>query len=566
MDDLARRPALTRSALLRADFLERWRPALGFVAGYLFLSALENVRYPSGLLGFNVFLPNLDLVALFGVYVWLGRKGRRLPRGFHALVVASFLLVRVFRIGDGISMRFLRREFHLHFDAVLLPDLVRLFATTGSLALLVLGGLLLVAGLALAGFLTHRALRHAERCLAEPKAARAYAGVVALFCVLSVLVREATRPDPIYTGAFASSGVARVAREGMILARLPRARRELSARIQATSARLQAKRNDLAKLRDVDVFLFFVESYGETVLRSPAKSARIKPTYAAIEAALGARGFGIVSSLIDAPVAGGGSWLAHATFSTGVTIDEQLSYDLITLADPPALSDFFEAAGHRTVLIQPGTTRPGAHGGFRHYQQKYFGPSFDYRGPEVGWGRFPDQYVLDWVQRREPRRDRPRFFEYVLVTSHVPWSAEVPVLEWARIGDGSIYHSVPIRRNPSRWTDLSSMAGAYTATIVYDLETIRAFLEEFVHDDALVIVLGDHQPNSAVVDDGSSFGVPIHVLSRKRELIEPFQRRGYSPGLWPRTPAPYAKMADFLEGFLLDFSEARAARALPVRG
>jgi hypothetical protein len=307
------------------------------------------------------------------------------------------------------------------------------------------------------------------------------------------------------------------------------------------------------------VFLFLVESYGETVLTSPAKVARIKPTFHAFETGLAARGFGVVSSLLDAPVSGGGSWFAHATLSTGVKIDEQLSYDLLTLADPPSLSDFFHAAGYRTILVQPGTTRPGSGGsGYRHYDQKYYAPSFEYRGPKIGWGRFPDQFVVDYVHRREPRGAAPRFFEYVLVTSHVPWSEEVPVIEWSRVGDGSVYHSVPIVRNPSRWSDLERVAGAYTSTIAYDFDVLRGYLAEFVKDDALVILLGDHQPTAAVTGDSPSFGVPIHVLSRRRTLLEPFRKRGYADGMWPRQRPPYVPMQQFLPAFLEDFSEPRA--------
>jgi hypothetical protein len=550
--------------------LKRWfsqaRPTLGFILAYLFLSALENVRYPSGVLGFGVFLPSVDLVVLFGIYAWLGRKGRKLPRAIHAVVVALFLLIRAFRIGDGVTMRFFLRPFHFHLDAVLIPDLVRLLSATGSLSLAVVAAVLLVLGFGLAGFLVHRSLRHAERYLAAPQHARGYLIGVGLFAVISLFVREHTQPDPRYLGAFGASGVARLATEAVLVVRLPSMRREIKARIARTGQELEARPNDLKKLGGVDVFLFLIESYGETVLQSPTKAARIRPVYQAFEAALGSHGFRSVSSLLEAPVSGGGSWFAHATLSTGVKIDEQLSYDLLTLADPPALSDFFQAAGYRTVLVQPGMTRVGDGNSFRHYDQKYYAASFDYRGPKLGWGRFPDQFVIDYVHRREPRDGPPRFFEYVLVSSHIPWSAEVPVVDWARIGDGSVYSSVPVVHNPTRWSDIERMAGAYTSTDIYDFEVIRGYLAEFVRDDALVIVLGDHQPTAAVTGDSPSFGVPIHVLSRRRDLLEPFEKRGYRAGMWPRQNPPYTPMQQFLQAFLSDFSEPQGARPLPAKG
>ena len=48
--------------------------------------------------------------------------------------------------------------------------------------------------------------------------------------------------------------------------------------------------------------------------------------------------------------------------------------------------------------------------------------------------------------------------------------------------------------------------------------------------------------------------VPIHVWSREPELLEPFLRRGYTPGLVPRQRPPHAGLESFWPGFLEDFS------------
>ncbi|HEY3497380.1 MAG TPA: hypothetical protein VGK73_21940, partial [Polyangiaceae bacterium] len=408
-------PASGRSL---ATWVERARPVLLFLAASLFLSAVVNVRYPTGVPAFYFALPSIDLAVLFFVYTLFGRFRRSVPRAAHVALVATFLLVRLFRSADGVTTRFLRRQFHLHLDSVLVPELARLLHRTVSPAVVVIGAVLLPLALVAIGYGTHRALRYIEHYLARPAPARALG--VALLCsgALSFAVWERVRKDPLYVGAFAASGVARLGKEAGILLQLPKTRAELQARIAATRAALAAAPDDLQKLTGSDVYLFFVESYGETTYRDPAKAARALPLYQTIERDLGARGFAIASSVLESPTAGGGSWLAHATFAAGVKVTDQLGYDLLTAAQPPTLSDFFDRAGYHTVLVQPGTTRANPQGEFLHFDQRYYAAAFDYRGPDIGWGRYPDQYVIDFVHRREPPRGVPRFFEYVLVTSH----------------------------------------------------------------------------------------------------------------------------------------------------
>jgi hypothetical protein len=44
------------------------------------------------------------------------------------------------------------------------------------------------------------------------------------------------------------------------------------------------------------------------------------------------------------------------------------------------------------------------------------------------------------------------------------------------------------------------------------------------------------------------------VISRRADFVEPFTRRGFTPGMLPRQPLPHVGMERFLEEFLSDFS------------
>jgi hypothetical protein len=101
---------------------------------------------------------------------------------------------------------------------------------------------------------------------------------------------------------------------------------------------------------------------------------------------------------------------------------------------------------------------------------------------------------------------------------------------------------------------------AYTSAIKYDMRTMEGFLTNYVHDDTLVIFVGDHQPHQLVTGPNNlTWSVPIHIASRNPQLVEPFLRRGYIPGMVPTQPLPHVGMERFMEEFLSDFSTAPLA-------
>jgi hypothetical protein len=268
----------------------------------------------------------------------------------------------------------------------------------------------------------------------------------------------------------------------------------------------------------------------------------------------------MVSSLFDSPTYGGHSWLAHATLATGVRTANQLDYEVVCAKAPKAIARFFHDAGYRTVVAQPGTTRPWPKGEFFGFDQKYYLWNFDYKGPSYAWATMPDQYVLDFVRRRElsPARG-PLFIQYILVSSHAPWSDLPPLLDdWSSVQNGDIYNHVETTHYPIVWPSFANASEAYIASIKYDFEVLQRYLADYITDDSLVIILGDHQPVAEVNDHSPAHGVPVHVLSRDRRLLEPFIARGYTPGLRAHWRGVRPGLEQFLPNFLADLSTASA--------
>ncbi len=228
------------------------------------------------------------------------------------------------------------------------------------------------------------------------------------------------------------------------------------------------------------------------------------------------------------------------------------------MCSPPwaVLARFFRDAGYQTVLVQPGTTRAWPKGELYDFEKKYYLWNFDYAGPSYAWATMPDQYVLDFIRKREHvSYPRPLFIQYVLVSSHAPWSDLPPVIENRdAVTNGAIYKRANNRHFPIQWPYFENAQDAYIQSIIHDFEVLQQYITRWIKDDSLVILLGDHQPVSDVAGNSDSWGVPIRVLSRDKELLKPFEARGYVPGVRPPLEGAHAGLETFLGDFLADFS------------
>jgi hypothetical protein len=511
---------------------------------------VANVRYP-GEESRLWFLPCIDTVVLLGAFTLLARRGRKVPWPALVAVSAFFLFVRFFRIADGISGRAFGRKFDLYVNLTLLPELPRLLGTTLSVWQLGLLGFGVLAGMTLVGVVCYAALRVAAESLHAPDNQRLFLAASLGFVCFSLIPRDLRdglmRPPP------ASASGRLVAELRSIIHASGTYERERRA-VASARAELGRMPNDLARLGHADVLLFIVESYGETVLEDAAYVPTVRREFTTFERELGAAGYVLASNVLESPTFGGCSWFAHAALDTGIRVEDQHAFEALRTDHPFTLADELRAAGYRTVLAEPGTQRAAIN--YLHFDREYYASAFGYRGPQLGWGKLPDQLAIDFIHRRElVDRQVPRFIQYALVTSHAPWLAEATVLDdWSRVGDGSVFAALPIKRHATDWSSLDQASSAYLDAIVYDLEVLRRYLASELHNDTLVIIVGDHQPPGGVTRSSTGHGVPIHVLSRKSALVAPFLARGYASGMWPRESSKRPGMESFLFDFVRDFS------------
>ncbi len=496
-------------------------------------------------------MPCIDTVLLLGAFLLLARRGRTVPSAVLVALAVFFVAVRFFRIADGISLRAFDQRFDLFVNISLLCELPRLLRTTLAVWQLVLLLFAILAGMTLIGVVSYGALRGTARSLKDPRNQRVFAVAAAAYVAFSLVPddwRGNIRPP-------ASSAYERLFDEACSIVYASHAYERERSAVRAARERFANMPTNFSRLDGNDVLLFIIESYGEAVFEDATYASKTEREYDAFDRELGAQGYSIASSVLDSPTFGGHSWFAHAALDTGLRVDDQNDYEVLTAQRPVTIAELFRAAGYRTVLVRPATERPSIHD-YLHFDREYSAKDFGYRGPSLGWSPMPDQFVIDYIGRRElVERKAPHFIEYALVTSHVPWIAEPTVLgDWSRVGDGSVFATLPIKRHATGWTNLEQASDAYFDAVSYDLEVLRHYLASELHNDTLVIILGDHQPPGGVTRSSEGHGVPVHVLSRNAELVAPFRARGYASGMRPVEHAGRTGMESFLFGFVRDFS------------
>jgi phosphatidylglycerophosphate synthase len=306
----------------------------------------------------------------------------------------------------------------------------------------------------------------------------------------------------------------------------------------------------LTKLRGKDVLLVFVESYGKLSLEGNSFSPGIASVVNTGTRQLATAGFSARSGWVDTPNFGGGSWLSHSTLQSGTWVDSQGRYNELVDTKRFTLNEAFRRAGWRTVADLPANDRDWPTGpDFYHFDKVYDRRDVGYRGPKYAYASMPDQYVLLHLQRAElaqPHR-RPVFAEVALVSSHAPWTRIPRLIDWKRVGDGSIFN-----RLPADQAGLNDTTKGYAQSIKYTLRTLFSFVQHYGRKNLVLVVLGDEQP-SRIATGNPGHDVPISVIAHDPAVLHQISGWGWVNGLRPSDAAPVEHESAFRNHFLSAF-------------
>ena len=318
----------------------------------------------------------------------------------------------------------------------------------------------------------------------------------------------------------------------------------------------------LAGLAGRDVLLFFVESYGRSAIEDPRYRPTVGPALDSLDDAVTDVGAGIRSAWLTSPISGGQSWLAHATLLSGLWIDSQRRYDALLTSGRQTLVHAFADAGWRTVAVMPAISQAWPQGTFYGYDRIYAAADLGYAGDPFNWVTMPDQYTLSALERFElAAEDRaPVMAEVALISSHAPWTPIAELVPWDEVGDGSVFNRWANEGDPPAvvWQDFDRVRAQYVLAVEYAIRNLASYLQNYLNDDTVVIVLGDHQPAPLITGEDASRDVPIHIISRDSDVLSALDAWNWTDAADPTPAAPVLRMDAFRDAFLDAFTPSAA--------
>ncbi|MFF8727486.1 CDP-alcohol phosphatidyltransferase [Streptomyces sp. NPDC015171] len=310
-------------------------------------------------------------------------------------------------------------------------------------------------------------------------------------------------------------------------------------------------------LRGKDVVFTFIESYGRSAIEDPVMAPGVDRTLDVRTRALAKAGYHAKSGWLTSATYGGSSWLGHSTTMSGLWISNQQRYRTVMASDHMSLTDAFKKTGaFDTVGVMPGVQKGWPEQKWYGLDKVYNAFQLGYQGPKFSWSTMPDQYALQQYQERvhskRPADGRSRMSLLILTSSHQPWAPIPKMVDWDRLGDGSVFKGIEAAGNKSAdvIADTTKSREEYGKSIQYSVTALTEWLQRYGTENTVLVFLGDHQPIARVSGNHASRDVPVSVVAKDPRMLDKIADWGWTDGLRPAHDAPVWKMSSFRDRFL----------------
>lgn len=449
------------------------------------------------------------------------------PPGLVAWIVLSLLAITFMlgRYADVTAPALYGRPVNLYWDAVHLPKVGAMLVQVMSgwrFVLFLLAAILVTAAVVVViGWCTARVLD----ALREPLARRALGALAAVVVAVYGLGRAFDWPTRVFyalpvaptfleQAEFVYAAHAAESTRALPIAPLPQ--------------------TNLGALGGEDVLLVFLESYGAVTYDTPTIARVVAPARDELAHAAAATGRHVVSAYVSSPTFGGNSWLAHASFLSGHEVRDPGDYALLLTQQRDTWPKLFRSAGYRAIAVMPGTKGEWPEGSFYGFDAIYGEQGVDYRGPEFGWWRIPDQYSLArvGVLAEQAGGDAPLFAVLSTINTHIPFLPVPPhQADWRRLLTEDPFDAAVVTASLEREPDWEALGGPYAESFVYTFTYLAGFLRERPAANEVLLLIGDHQPAASVAGPDARWDVPVHVVTRRQELAESLLKAGFVEGV-----------------------------------
>ncbi|KPI05555.1 sulfatase [Actinobacteria bacterium OK074] len=310
-------------------------------------------------------------------------------------------------------------------------------------------------------------------------------------------------------------------------------------------------------LRGKDMIFTFIESYGRSAIDDPAIGPGVTKTLTKSTAALKKAGFAAKSGWLNSATYGGSSWLGHSTFMSGLWLDNQSRYHTATASKHLTLTEAFKKTGdYDTVGVMPGVQKGWPESKWYGLDKVYNAFQLGYKGPKFSWSTMPDQYALEQFQRtvhsKKPADGKSLMSFIILTSSHQPWAPIPKMVDWDKVGDGSIYDAIEkAGKDPADvFYNSTAVKQEYGKSVQYSVTALTQWLERYGNKNTVLVFLGDHQPMAKVSGQGANHEVPVSIVAKDPKVLDAIDSWNYTDGLQPAKNAPVWQMSAFRDKFL----------------
>jgi hypothetical protein len=326
--------------------------------------------------------------------------------------------------------------------------------------------------------------------------------------------------------------------------------------------------------RKPDIYFLFVESYGSVLYKRPDYRAAYTRLMSDLEARLQDDGWRAATALSDSPTWGGGSWLAYTSTLFGLRIDSHPQYLSLfrryQVDDYPDLGRTLQAQGYEYAWVSSIEDHLSDRSWAGYY--RFLGVDrllryrdMGYGGEHYGWGPAPpDQYVLHYGDEvLQQGTDKPLFFCMITQNSHYPF-APLPHLveDWRTLDEPRAEPAGDETVDPEQVAH-ATMRRNYMDAIDYELRALTEFVLSKSADDAVFVIMGDHQP-PGVARRSDGWATPVHVISKDPALVDFFADYGFNPGLTVSDTEPSLRHEGIYSLFMRALLERYGARSLAL--
>jgi hypothetical protein len=297
---------------------------------------------------------------------------------------------------------------------------------------------------------------------------------------------------------------------------------------------LPLPKSGLERLEGDDVLLMFLESYGAVTYDDPGIARMVAPARDELAHAVADVDRHIVSAYASSPTFGGGSWLAHASFMSGVEVRDTGDYMLLLTQQRETWPTLFREAGYRSIAVMPGMRSAWPEGAFYQFDTIYDELALAYRGPDFGWWRIPDQFSLARIAALDAHGDShaPLMVFMPTINTHIPFLPVPPYqADWQRVIDAEPYPQEDVDASLAERPDWEALGGPYADSFVYTFTYLAGYVRERAGADETLILIGDHQPAASVAGVAARWDVPVHVVTSRADVAAALVKAGFVEGV-----------------------------------